>query len=71
MITEKKLKEPYYNLKIIISKKGYTQNDVAEKIGMPRSTFNLKINRTKGRDFDLTEASKVAKVLNVKLDDFF
>lgn len=47
------------------------QSEMAKKIDMDRSTFNLKINRTNGKDFRLCEAIQIAEILNVKVDDFF
>lgn len=71
MMTKEQFKAPYYNIKGIISKRGLTQADIADKMGMDRSTFNLKINRTKGRDFSFSEAIKLAAVLNENIDYFF
>ncbi|HFE9853030.1 TPA: helix-turn-helix transcriptional regulator [Enterococcus faecalis] len=71
MVTTQEFKQPYYNLKIIIDKKRLTQTKVAEKIGMDRATFNLKLNRTKGRDFSLEEAKAIADVVEERIDDFF
>ncbi|HAB7745290.1 helix-turn-helix transcriptional regulator [Listeria monocytogenes] len=71
MITAKEFKSPYYNLKVLIDKKNLTQAKIADEIGMDRSTFNLKINRSKGRDFTFEEAIKISVILNEKIDHFF
>lgn len=71
MIASDDFKSPYYNLKILIEKKGFTQSEVAKKICMDRATFNVKINRTKGRDFTFQEAIEISNVLNEKIDSFF
>nr|DAY27226.1 MAG TPA: helix-turn-helix domain protein [Caudoviricetes sp.] len=64
------LDKPYYNLKGIIVSKGLKQNDIADKLGMNKSTLSTKINRYKGRDFTFSEASKLADLLGVKMEDF-
>ncbi|MEI5991396.1 hypothetical protein A5881_002931 [Enterococcus termitis] len=71
MVTAEQFKSPYYNIKNIINKKGKTQAEIADQIGMDRSTFNLKINRTNGRDFSFGEAIKLASVLEENIDYFF
>lgn len=42
-------------LKGEIKKAGYTQADVATKIGLSLSRFNAKINGTNGSEFTLAE----------------
>ena len=64
------LDKPYHNLKGIIVSKGMKQNDIADKLGMDKSTLSMKINRYKGRDFTFSEASKLADLLGVKMEDF-
>ena len=71
MVTADMLNQPYYELKTLISKKGYTQEEIADMIGIPRSTFSLKINRKHGRDFKLSEGIQIASILNANLRDFF
>lgn len=71
MVTPTEFKAPYYNLKSLIERKGQTQTEVAKKMQMDRTTFNLKINRTNGRDFTFQEAIKIAELLNEKIDNFF
>lgn len=46
------------------------QNEIAEKLAVDRSVFNVKINRSNGDDFTLEEAIKIFKVLNEKIDYF-
>lgn len=71
MVTAQQFKSPYNNLKIIIEKQEQTQKDVADKMNMNRSTFNLKINRTNGRDFSLEEAKRLSEILKISIDNFF
>lgn len=71
MVTAEQYKSPYYNLKTLIERKGLTQDDISEKMGMNRSVFNVKINRTKGRDFSFEEAIKIAQILEEQVDNFF
>ncbi|MCD1025792.1 helix-turn-helix transcriptional regulator [Enterococcus sp. SMC-9] len=71
MVTPTEFKSPYYNLKSLIERKGMTQVEVAKKMQMDRTTFNLKINRTNGRDFTFQEAIKIARILNEKIELFF
>ncbi|MGM0162842.1 XRE family transcriptional regulator [Enterococcus sp. DIV1059_2] len=71
MVTAQQFKNPYNNLKSLIEKQGRTQTDVADEMDMNRSTFNLKINRTNGRDFSLGEAKGLSEILKEKIDNFF
>lgn len=71
MVTDEKIREPYFNLKNEIERQKLNQKEVAEAIGMDRSLFNLKINRKNGRDFYLNEAQRIASHLKIKLDDFY
>lgn len=71
MVTAEKVKEPYFKLFDILRKKNIKQKEVAEAIGMNRSEFNSKINRSNGRDFWLEEAGQIADFLEVNIDDFF
>ena len=64
------LDKPYHNLKGIIVSKGLKQKDIAEKLDMDKSTLNMKLNRYRGRDFTFSEASKLAELLGVKMEDF-
>lgn len=64
-------RKPYKNLKALMVLGELNQSEMAKKIGMDTSTFNLKINRTGGRDFSLDEAIRISEILDVKVDDFF
>lgn len=66
-----KTRNPYNNLKGLLVRNGIKQIEMASKINMDLTTFNLKINRTNGRDFTLDEAIQIAEILKVKVDDFF
>lgn len=65
------IQKPYYGLMDIMKRQGVTQNDLSAFLGMDRSTFNLKINRGRDRDFTLSEAVKISEKLGRPLDDFF
>ena len=71
MLTVEETKQPYYKLFDIMRKKNIKQKEVAEAIGMNRSEFNSKINRSNGRDFWLEEAGTIADYLEINIDDFF
>ncbi|MXQ49552.1 helix-turn-helix domain-containing protein [Streptococcus pluranimalium] len=64
------MERPYLNLKSIIVSKGLKQKDVAKKLDMDKSTFNMKVNRYRGRDFTFSEASQLSKLLDIKMEDF-
>lgn len=64
------MERPYLNLKSIIVSKGLKQKDVAKKLDMDKSTFNMKVNRYRGRDFTFSEASQLSKILDIKMEDF-
>lgn len=70
MESELVLDKPYHNLKGIIVSKGLKQKDIADKLDMDKSTLSMKLNRYRGRDFTFSEASKLAELLGVKLEDF-
>lgn len=46
---------------------GYTQKQVADKLGIALSSFNLKLNNTSQRQFNITEVQELTRIL--KLDD--
>lgn len=58
---------PYEGLKDIMSERKISQGELAEYLGIDRATFNLKINRSRGRDFELSEAIKIGQYLNIEL----
>lgn len=64
------LDKPYLNLKSTIVSKGMKQKEIAEQLDMDKSTFNMKVNRYRGRDFTFSEASKLSKLLDIKMEDF-
>lgn len=66
MIFEK----PYLNLKSIIVAKGIKQKDIAKELDMDKSTFSMKMNRYRGRDFTFSEAIQLSRLLGVKMEDF-
>lgn len=47
------------------------QDEMAKKLGLSRTAFNLKLNRMGTRLFDIDEAMEIAKILNVTLDQIF
>ena len=58
---------PYEGLKDIMREQKISQLELASHLGIDRATFNLKINRTRGRDFDFSEALKISEYLNIEL----
>lgn len=44
---------------------GFTQGDVAEKIGVSLSRFNAKLNETDGAEFSLGEVQALKDVLQL------
>ena len=47
---------------------GFTQEELANKMGITQSTLSHKINNT--RTFKLDEARVLGKILEIKEDDF-
>ncbi|HER9558000.1 helix-turn-helix domain-containing protein [Streptococcus anginosus] len=64
------MEKPYLNLKSIIVSKGMKQKDIAKKLDMDKSTFSMKVNRYRGRDFTFSEANQLSKLLDIKMEDF-
>ena len=58
---------PYEGLKDIMREQKVSQSELASHLGIDRATLNLKINRTRGRDFDFSEAMKISEYLNIEL----
>ncbi len=52
------------DLRAAIAKKGMTQAEVAQKIGISLNSFSRKINGK--REFHLSEAKKLCEVLDIK-----
>lgn len=63
--------ERYGTLKGLLVQKGIKQEELANRIGMDRTTFNIKINRYKGRDFTLSEAIAISNAIDEPIDNFF
>lgn len=63
--------ERYGTLKGLLVQKNIKQEDLANQIGMDRTTFNIKINRYRGRDFTLSEAIAISKAIEEPIDNFF
>ena len=63
--------ERYGTLKGLLVQKNIKQEDLANQIGMDRTTFNIKINRYRGRDFTLSEAIAISKAIQEPIDNFF
>ncbi|MBG9983308.1 helix-turn-helix transcriptional regulator [Aerococcaceae bacterium DSM 111022] len=63
--------KPYFGLMDIMKRKRITQEQLANTLGMDRATFNVKINRTNGRDFTFSEAMKIAVELQEVAEKFF
>lgn len=68
---EKMTVERYGTLKGLLVQKGIKQEELANRIGMDRTTFNIKINRYKGRDFTLSEAMAISNAIDEPIDNFF
>ncbi|MBQ7727255.1 MAG: helix-turn-helix transcriptional regulator [Clostridia bacterium] len=51
----------------LVRASGLTCKDVADKAKMSPNTFSIKANN--GREFTAGEISKIAKVLNLTMDD--
>jgi transcriptional regulator with XRE-family HTH domain len=45
---------------------GMTQREVSKAMGIEISSFNLKLNNTKNRQFTITEAQKLVTVLKIE-----
>ena len=56
-------------LRGLIKQRGYTEGDVADKLGISRTTFSKKANRKV--TFELTEAMQLCSILNTTLDELF
>jgi transcriptional regulator with XRE-family HTH domain len=58
-------------IKAYIVLNNFTQFEVADKIKMDRSLFNLKLNRQRKKKFTIDEILDIASVLNVTPDQIF
>lgn len=52
-----------------IAENGFSQKDVATKIGISRESFSFKINGK--RDFSLEELEKLSVLLSMDMSSFF
>lgn len=60
----------YVKLRMLIEEQGVEHQQLADIIGVTKSTFSNKINRT-GSRFTLEEASKIARFFNRRIEDIF
>lgn len=66
---EEKLKHITNNLKAYRARAGYTQEDVANLLGITRATYcNYEVNPAK---VDVGTLQKIADILHCNLSDFF
>lgn len=61
---------PFSKLKGFFVENNIKQQEVADLLGISRSTFNLKLNG-KGMDFTCTEVRKMCQKYNLNADIFF
>lgn len=48
---------------------GYTQSDVAARLGKSYQSFNYKLNNSNGREFTVSEIDKVCQILRIRKED--
>lgn len=60
----------YVKLRMLLEEKGIKHKEIAELLGITVGTFSQKINRRKS-NFTMDEAIKIAKYLDVRMDDIF
>lgn len=65
MVTKTK---PYYGLLIVMKKKGITQKELSEFLGINRTSMSAKLNGKISLSFQ--EAVAISDYLNISLDDF-
>lgn len=60
-------------IKARIVELGLTQQQVADKLGIDISSFNVKLNNTSTRQFNIAEVQKLTKILEIQnpVDYFF
>ena len=63
------LKNVRDNIKMIRVKRGLSQNDVADKLGICRQAYSIWENHSK--DVSLYRLYSLTKVLNCEITDFF
>jgi len=59
----------HLKLKALMSLHKLKQSDIADKLGIDLSTFNLKINGK--RDFTITEIEKIKALFNLPYEEIF
>lgn len=60
----------YAKLKAFFVEHGINQQEVADSLGLTRSTFNSKLNRNHA-DFSLAEVRFLCRTYNLDANDFF
>ena len=55
-------------LKGIIKDRGFTQDDIAKKMGIAQVSLSLKINNKRG--FSLDEANQIMTILSIPKEEF-
>lgn len=53
-------------IKARIVELGLTQEQVAERLDIAVSSFNLKVNNTSRRQFNITEVQELMRILNIE-----
>lgn len=61
----------YDKLKRILEQKNISIKELSNKINVSTEKLNMKLNRYNGKDFTLTEAKAISKVLNEPINNFF
>lgn len=63
-------KKGYTKLKAFLVEHSIKQEEVANELGLDRTTFNSKLNRN-GSDFSLSEVRYICKKFNLDANLFF
>lgn len=63
-------RNPYFKFRAFLDEQGIQQIEVANILGITKSTMNKKINGT-GGDFSLPEVRKICEVYNISADEYF
>lgn len=61
----------YIELKVELVRRSLTNQEVADVLGIDRTTFSCKLNRYRGADFTLEEARTMCKEYNLPFEIFF
>lgn len=67
---KRKNKIGYFKLKGFFVENNISQQEIAELLGINRSTLNSKLNRNKA-DFTMEEARLISKTYNLDMNKFF